>query len=59
MIRVAGEPWGKMVEHAQATYPNECVSAMLGRVDGVEKEVTVAMPLPNSSPGSQALRQSS
>jgi proteasome lid subunit RPN8/RPN11 len=56
MIRVAGEPWGKMVEHAQATYPNECVGAMLGRIDGAEKEVTVVMPLQNSSPGSQAAR---
>ena len=56
MIRVAGEPWGEMVAHARSTYPNECCGAMLGRVDGAEKEVLVAMRLENSSAGSQAAR---
>jgi proteasome lid subunit RPN8/RPN11 len=56
MIRVAGEPWREMVAHARATYPNECCGAMLGRVDGAEKEVLVAMRLENSSAGSQAAR---
>ena len=56
MIRVAGEPWREMVAHARATYPNECCGAMLGRVDGAEKEVLVAMRLENSSVGSQAAR---
>jgi proteasome lid subunit RPN8/RPN11 len=56
MIRVDQEPWGKMVEHARTTYPNECVGAMLGRIDGERKEVLAAMPLENSSPGSQAAR---
>jgi len=45
-----------MVEHARATYPDECVGAMLGRIDGERKEVLAAMPLTNSSPGSQAAR---
>jgi proteasome lid subunit RPN8/RPN11 len=56
MIRVAGEPWREMVEHARSTYPNECCGAMLGRVDGEEKEVLAAMRLENSSAGSQAAR---
>jgi len=56
MIRVAGEPWREMVAHAQSTYPNECCGAMLGRVDGEQKEVLVAMRLENSSAGSHAAR---
>jgi len=56
MIRVSAEPWNAMVAHAQSTYPNECCGAMLGRVDGAEKEVLVAMRLENSSKGSQAAR---
>ena len=56
MIRVDAGPWREMVEHARATYPNECCGAMLGRVDGEQKEVLVAMRLENSSKGSQAAR---
>lgn len=56
MIRVAGIPWQEMVAHAQSTYPNECCGAMLGRVDGAEKEVLIAMRLENSSSGSQRAR---
>ena len=56
MIRVSAAPWREMVTHAQSTYPNECCGAMLGRVDGGEKEVLVTMRLENSSKGSQAAR---
>ena len=56
MIRVDAGPWREMVEHARATYPNECCGAMLGRVDGEQKEVMAAMRLENSSKGSQAAR---
>ena len=56
MIRVAGEPWREMVAHARSTYPNECCGAMLGRVDGAEKEVLIAMRLENSTAGSQPAR---
>jgi proteasome lid subunit RPN8/RPN11 len=56
MIRVAAEPWRGMVEHARATYPNECVGAMLGRIDGEEKQVLAAMRLANSTSGSQRAR---
>jgi proteasome lid subunit RPN8/RPN11 len=56
MIRVSGEPWREMVAHARATYPDECCGAMLGRVDGDQKQVLIAMRLENSSAGSQAAR---
>jgi len=56
MIRVAGEPWREMVAHARATYPDECVGAMLGRVEDGEKEVLIAMRLQNASAGSQRAR---
>lgn len=44
-----------MVAHAIATYPNECCGVMLGRIDDA-KTVTIAKPLENVSPGSQAAR---
>jgi proteasome lid subunit RPN8/RPN11 len=56
MIRVASEPWQEMVTHARSTYPNECCGAMLGKIDGEEKQVLTAMRLQNSSAGSQAAR---
>ncbi len=56
MIRVAVEPWREMVEHARSTYPNECVGAMLGRMDRADKEVLIAMRLENSSAGSHRAR---
>ncbi|MCU1327265.1 MAG: Mov34/MPN/PAD family protein [Bryobacterales bacterium] len=49
-------PWREMVNHAQAVYPNECCGAMLGRIDGDNKTVSVAMVLDNVSQGSQAAR---
>ena len=56
MIEIEAQPWREMVAHARSTYPNECCGAMLGRVDGAEKEVLTAMRLENSSTGSQAAR---
>lgn len=56
MIKIEKQPWDEMVAHAQATYPNECVGAMLGTQDGEEKRVSVAMALPNSFEGAQAAR---
>jgi len=56
MIKVASEPWQEMVAHARSTYPNECCGAMLGKIDGDEKDVLIAMRLQNSSTGSQAAR---
>jgi proteasome lid subunit RPN8/RPN11 len=56
MIQVEDQPWRQMVEHAQATYPNECCGAMLGTVDDSNKVVKIAMRLDNVSQGSQAAR---
>ncbi|MBM3773575.1 MAG: M67 family metallopeptidase [Acidobacteria bacterium] len=56
MIEIEREPWEKMVAHARATYPNECVGAMLGVVDGGRKVVREAMPLENSFAGEQSAR---
>ena len=53
MIRIKPEPWSAMVSHAQEAYPNECVGAMLGLIDGDSKSVAVAMPLRNAFEGAQ------
>lgn len=56
MIRIESEPWRQMVEHARATYPNECCGAMIGRVDDGQKLVRVALPLANAYEGAQQAR---
>jgi proteasome lid subunit RPN8/RPN11 len=56
MIEIDEKPWGEMVEHARATYPNECCGAMLGKVADGKKQVAIAMPLENASTGSQRAR---
>jgi proteasome lid subunit RPN8/RPN11 len=45
-----------MVEHARATFPNECCGAMLGTLEGDQKTVTVAAPLENAHQGPQSAR---
>lgn len=45
-----------MVEHAEATYPNECVGAMLGTTDKNGKVVKRAIQLVNSFGGARAAR---
>ena len=56
MIRIESEPWRQMVEHARATYPNECCGAMIGSVDDGQKLVRVALPLANAYEGAQQAR---
>ena len=56
MIHVERQPWREMVNHASATYPNECCGAMIGTIDGDRKTVTVALALDNVSQGPQAAR---
>ena len=56
MISIERQPWREMVNHAQATYPNECCGAMIGKIDGDSKTVVHALALENTSPGSQAAR---
>ena len=55
MIRIEAQAWRVMVDHAQATYPNECCGAMIGTADG-EKVVQVAVPLENAFSGQQGER---
>jgi proteasome lid subunit RPN8/RPN11 len=45
-----------MVKHARETYPNECCGAMLGSIDGDQKQVLAALPLDNAFDGAQATR---
>jgi proteasome lid subunit RPN8/RPN11 len=56
MIRIDLNPWRQMVEHARATYPNECCGAMLGTAADGQKHVVIAMPLENATAGSQRAR---
>jgi proteasome lid subunit RPN8/RPN11 len=56
MIRIEPAPWREMVEHAQATYPNECCGAMIGTLDGEQKLVKTAVKLRNSFEGAQGAR---
>lgn len=56
MIEIEKNAWQTMVDHAQKTFPNECCGAMLGRVDGDHKLVTLAMPIENSYVGAQGSR---
>ena len=44
----------EMVAHAEATYPNECVGAMIGTIVDGKKTVDYALKLENSAEGSQA-----
>jgi proteasome lid subunit RPN8/RPN11 len=53
MLKIDSGPWVEMVAHAEATYPNECVGAMLGRIDDGVKSVSAAMRLANAAEGSQ------
>lgn len=56
MIEITNEAWQTMVEHAEATYPNECCGAMLGSAVDGKKSVTSAIKLRNAFSGSQGAR---
>ncbi|MGA2601991.1 MAG: M67 family metallopeptidase [Bryobacteraceae bacterium] len=56
MIEIEKTAWSAMVEHAQSTFPNECCGAMLGRVDGDNKLVSLAVPIENAYDGAQGAR---
>jgi len=56
MINVTQEAWETMVAHAEKTFPNECCGAMVGRIDGDQKQVTLAVPMENSYTGAQGAR---
>ena len=56
MIKVDKQAWDIMVAHAEAKFPNECCGAMLGKIDGGIKQVTLAEALENSYEGAQGAR---
>jgi len=49
MIKVDAQAWAVMVAHAEAKFPNECCGAMIGRIEGEEKHVTSAQPMPTTN----------
>jgi len=56
MIKIEAAAWRVMVDHARATYPNECCGAMLGTAQGDSKTVVAAVPLENAFHGEQGAR---
>ena len=56
MVRIGAAPWAEMVEHARATYPNECVGVMLGKSDDEVKTVQLALRMENVTQGPQRQR---
>jgi proteasome lid subunit RPN8/RPN11 len=52
MLKIEAGPMTEMIAHAEATYPNECVGAMIGTTDGANKHVVSALRLENSADGS-------
>jgi proteasome lid subunit RPN8/RPN11 len=53
MLRIEPQPFLEMKAHAEATYPNECVGAMIGTIANGNKVVESALKLENSAEGSQ------
>lgn len=53
MLRIEPQPFTEMKAHAEATYPNECVGAMIGTIANGNKVVESALRLENSAEGSQ------
>jgi proteasome lid subunit RPN8/RPN11 len=56
VLRIEAQAWAGMVDHARATYPNECVGIMLGTSDDGLKTVKVALAMENVSPGQRRVR---
>lgn len=56
MIQVAPAALERIRAHAAASYPEECVGALLGDADGARKFAVEAHPLPNASPAERERR---
>ena len=56
MIKINSNAWGVMVAHAESKFPNECCGAMIGSIDGEQKNVTLALPMENAYAGAQGAR---
>lgn len=53
MLKIEEDPFALMRAHAEETYPNECVGAMIGTIVNGKKTVETAIRLENSAEGSQ------
>jgi proteasome lid subunit RPN8/RPN11 len=56
MIRIEPAAWQVMVDHARATFPDECCGVMAGILNADEKIVKLALPMANAYHGAQADR---
>jgi len=56
MIKIDSQAWDVMVAHAEAKFPNECCGAMIGKIDGDVKHVTLAEAMENAYAGAQGAR---
>ena len=53
MIRLEQAPFRDMAAHAESSYPDECVGAMIGSTIDGRKVVETSLRLENSAEGSQ------
>lgn len=58
MIQFTLEAAQSIAAHAEATYPDECVGLLFGRLDGTDKIVVATHPVENRWQGQVALAES-
>ena len=56
MIRIEPEAWETMVNHAKASFPNECCGVVFGATDDGVKTGKLAVAMENAYKGDQADR---
>jgi proteasome lid subunit RPN8/RPN11 len=57
MLKLSADATETIARHAEATYPDECVGLLLGRLEGDEKIVLRALPLENRWAGQVSLAE--
>jgi proteasome lid subunit RPN8/RPN11 len=57
MLRLSADAAETVARHAEATYPDECVGLLLGRLEGEAKIVLRALPLENRWAGQVSLAE--
>ncbi|GAB4155294.1 MAG: M67 family metallopeptidase [Roseiflexaceae bacterium] len=57
MLLLSAEARQAIATHAEAEYPNECVGLLLGHLDGDQKHVVAAHPVPNRWEGQVELAE--
>lgn len=55
MLTLTHEAARAIADHAEATYPDECVGLLLGRLDGATKQATAIFPVENRWEGQMPL----